>query len=146
MILTSSRYLYQISDDHLLPKYFRKYNNKIDVAQNGILISAVIGILVLFAGNIYIIAAISNFGLLFNYLIVGLDVMHFRRNKFNSPFKMPLYPYLPVVGMILIFIMLAGMPNEALIIGSVMIMLLIAAYYVLREAEMKKVIRIKLFK
>ena len=146
MILTSSRYLYQISDDKLLPKYFRKYNSKTDVAQNGILISALIGIVVLFAGNIYIIAAISNFGLLFNYLIVGLDVMHFRRNKFNSPFKMPLYPYLPVIGMIFIFIMLAGMPNEALVIGSVMIMLLIAVYYVLREAEMKKVIRIHLFK
>jgi hypothetical protein len=42
--------------------------------------------------------------------------------------------------------MFAGMPNEALVIGSVMIMLLIAVYYVLREAEMKKVIRIHLFK
>lgn len=146
MILTSSRSLYQMSVDGLLPRLFRKYNSKTDTAENGIIISAIIGILILFAGNIYIIAAISEFGLMFNYLIIGLDVIHFRRNKVKAPFRMPFYPYLPVISIILILAMLTGMPNEALVIGSAMIMLLITAYYVLREAEMKKVIHIRLFK
>ncbi len=146
MILTASRSLYQMSVDELLPKYFRKYNSKTDTAENGILLSAIIGILVLFAGNIYTIAAIANFGLMFNYMIIGFDIIHFRRNKADAPFKMPGYPYLPVISIVLILVMLAGMPNEALVIGSATIMLLIAIYYTLREVDRKKVVHVRLFK
>lgn len=146
MILTSSRSLYQMSEDRLLPKFFRKYNKRTDTAENGIIISAIIGILILFAGNIYVIAAISNFGLMFDYMLIGFDVMHFRRRKVKAPFTMPLYPYLPVISVVLILVMFTGMPKEALAIGAILIMLLMAIYYTLREADEKKVIRVKLFK
>ncbi len=145
MILTASRSLYQMGIDRLLPIYFRKYNSKTDTAQNGIIISAIIGILVLFAGNIYIIAAISNFGLMTNYLLVGLDVIHFRRRGIKSPFMMPLYPYLPVLGIIMLLAFFMGMPSEALLLGTVLILVLLVTYYAIREIRGKRVIREKLF-
>ncbi len=145
MILTSSRILHQISSNHLLPRYFMKYNNKTDVAVNGIIISSVIGIIFLFAGNIYIIAAIANFGLLFSYLMGSFALMHFRRIKRFGTLKSPFYPYLPILTIIALMLFMFGMPQESLVIGVLLILSLIIVYYFLRETRLKKVIRIKLF-
>ncbi|MDE1873943.1 MAG: amino acid permease [Candidatus Micrarchaeota archaeon] len=145
MILTASRSLYQMSEDRLLPKFLRRYNKRTDAAVNGIIISAAIGVLILFAGNIYVIAAISNFGLMFDYMLINFDVVHYRMRGVKAPFRTPLYPYLPMASVVLLFILFTGMPQEALIIGVVMIISLIGIYYTLREIRRKKVIRIKLF-
>lgn len=146
MMLSSSMSLYQMSADHLLPSFFKKYDRKRDAAENGIIVSAIIGIVMLFSGNIYIIASIANFGLMFDYLLVGLDVIHFRRQGTKSPFMMPLYPYLPVVGIMLLLVFFTGLNQKVLLFGVIFSILLFVAYYLLRELRKKKVIRIKLFK
>ncbi|MCL4364758.1 APC family permease [Candidatus Marsarchaeota archaeon] len=145
MILSSSRALYQMSEDHLLPKFFNKYNRNTDTAENGIIVSAIIGIGMLFAGNIYVIASIANFGLMFNYLLIGLCVIHFRRLGSRSPFMMPLYPYLPIIGMSLLLAFFAGLDRAVLTMGVISILVLIIVYYSLREVREKKVVRVRLF-
>lgn len=145
-ILASSRTIYQISADGLLPKITGKYNSKTDVATNGIIISAVIGVIMLFSGNIYVIAAISNFGLLFSYLMSSFAVIHFRRKKYQPSIKTPLYPYLPILSIVALMAFMIGLPKEALVIGVVLIITLIIIYYTLREVTDKKVVRIRLFK
>lgn len=145
-ILTSSRTLRQISSDRLLPRAAGAYDKRRDVATNGVVISAVIGVVMLFSGNIYVIAAISNFGLLFSYLMTSFAVLHFRRKRFKAPIHTPLYPYLPIISIVALMAFMIGLPKEALLIGMVLIISLIIVYYFLREFEDKKVIRIKLFK
>jgi APA family basic amino acid/polyamine antiporter len=146
MMLSASRALYQMSSDGLLPRFLRKYNKKNDTAVNGIIVSAAVGILMLFSGNIYVIASIANFGLMFDYLVIGLDVMHFRRIGSRSSFMMPLYPYLPIMSVVMLLAFFMGMPREALILGTVFTLVLIVAYYSLREIKYKKVIRVRLFR
>jgi APA family basic amino acid/polyamine antiporter len=145
MILSASRSLYQMSEDHLLPKFFRKYNKKSDSAENGIIISAIIGIAMLFSGNIYVIASIANFGLMFDYLIIGFDVIHFRRRGVKSPFSTPLYPYLTIVGIVLLLAFFTGLNRDVLIAGVTLAISLLVVYYLLREVREKKVVRVKLF-
>ncbi len=145
MILGASRSLYQMSDDKLLPKFFRKYSKKRDAASNGILISAVIAIVMLFSGNIYFIASISNFGLMFSYLLLGFAVIHFRRLGFKSPFRMPLYPYLPIIGTIIVLALFTGLSQQVLAIGVIVTLVLLIVYYSMREIREKKIIRIRLF-
>lgn len=145
-ILTSSRTIYQIGRDGLLPNITTVYNKKRDVAINGIMLSSVIGVVMLFSGNIYVIAAISNFGLLFSYLMTSFAVIHFRKKKVNASFKTPFYPYLPLIAIVALMAFLIGLPKEALLIGMMLIISLIIVYYTLREYEDKKVIRIRLFK
>ncbi len=145
MILASSRTVYQISKDKLLPAVLRKYNAKRDVATNGVIVSAVIAAVMLFSGNIYIIAAISNFGLLFAYMMSSIAVIHFKRRP-DVPLKIPFYPYLPIAAILTLALLLIGMPKEALIIGSGLIMLLIAVYYFFREIDRKKPVKVRLFK
>lgn len=145
-ILSGSRTFYQISKDGLLPSFLRNYDKGRDVAVNGVILSAVIGVVMLFAGNVYIIAAISNFGLLFSYLMMSIVVIHFRRTGKTGQFKSPFYPYLPITAIIAILAFMYGMPTESLLIGVVMILGLLLIYYSLREVEKKRVVRIKLFK
>ena len=145
MVLASSRIFYQIGSDKLLPKLARAYNEKRDVAVNGVIISSVIGVIMLFSGDIYVMTSISNFGLLFSYLMASFALIHFRRTKANPSFKAPFYPYLPVAGIVGLVALLIGMPKEALLIGVAMILSLIAIYYTLIEAESGRAVKRKLF-
>ncbi len=145
MMLGAWRALYQMSVDHLLPKFFRKYDKQKDVAVNSIIVSAMIGIAMLFAGNIYVIASIANFGLMFDYMLVCFDVIHFRRRGVKSPFMMPLYPYLPVAGIVLLLAFFTGLNYKVLAFGVALSVVLLIVYYTLREIRKKKVVRVKLF-
>lgn len=145
IILASSRMLHQIGSDQLLPKIVRTYNEKREVAVNGVLISSAIGIVMLFTGNIYVMASISNFGLLFSYLVASFSLVHFRRTKSATSFKSPFYPYLSIVGIVGLMALLIGMPREALLLGVAMLLSLIIVYYTLIEAESREVEKIKIF-
>ncbi len=146
MILTSSRSIYQISVDRLLPKGFRRYNKKSDVAVNGVIITAAISAAMLFSGNIYVIASISNFGLIFSYIITSFAIIHYRRARAKASFMSPWYPYMEVVTIVGLIALLIGMPRQSLLIGAMMIFILIIAYYFILEVKGKKPARIKLFK
>ena len=146
MIMTSSRILYQIGENKLLPKFFRKFDSKKDVSVNGVIISSMIGIIMLFSGNIYIIAAISNFGLLLSYLVSSFALIHFRRMKKAGTFKTPLYPYTTIAGIVLLILFIYGMPREALDIGVIIILILFMLYYFLIEFKRDRVVKEELFK
>lgn len=145
MILASSRVLYQIGSDRLLPKPMRSYDEKRDVAVNAVIISSAIGVIMLFSGDIYVMASISNFGLLFSYLMASFALIHFRRSEADPSFKAPLYPYLSIAGIVALIAFLVGMPKEALLIGVAMILALIAIYYTLLETKSREVVKTKLF-
>lgn len=146
MMLGASRVLHQVSQDKLLPKVLRKYDKKRDVAVNCVIASSIIAVIMLFSGNIFTIAAISNFGLLFSYLITSFSVIHFRRQKVNAGFRTPFYPTLTVITIIAVMALMIGMPKEALLIGVMLTLSLIVIYYSLREVEGKRIVRVQLFK
>ena len=100
----------------------------------------------LFSGNIFMIASISNFGLIFAYLMVSLALIHFRRLHASAEFRAPFYPYLQVVCMLGLVALMIGMPQEALVVGILLVLGLIIIYYSLREIENKKVVRVRLFR
>lgn len=145
LLLSSSRILRQIGLDGLLPKPLRSYDEKRDVARNGVLISALIAVPMLYSGNVFVIAAISNFGLLFSYLMASLALVHFRRIGKRGSILTPLYPYLPVTAMVAILAFMLGMPQQALAFGVVLMLALLIAYYALREYEEKEPVMTRFF-
>ncbi|MCL4379145.1 MAG: amino acid permease [Candidatus Marsarchaeota archaeon] len=146
MMMAASNQLHQVGRDRLLPKILRGYNAKRGVSTKGVVITAVIAMVMLFSGNIFVMAAISNFGLLTAFLMTGFALMHFRRRGSTPEFKMPLYPYLPVAGIVAILLFMIGMPKTALVIGTIMVLSLIAIYYTLRELAGRRVVKVKLFR
>ena len=145
LLLSSSRILRQIGLDGLLPRALRSYDEKRDVARNGVLISALIAVPMLYSGNVFVIAAISNFGLLFSYLMASLALMHFRRLGKKGPFQTPLYPYLSVIAMVALLAFILGMPQRALVFGSVLTLVLLVGYYALREYREKEPVMVRFF-
>lgn len=144
--ITASRLIYQIAKDGLLPEFFRLYDKKKDVAKTGILTTAVAAIILLFSGNIYIIASISNFGMLFSWLMASFTLISRRRRGRKPSFTVPLYPILPAVAILVSLVFMAGMPRETLTVGIILILLLIIVYYFIIEFKQRRIMRIRLFK
>lgn len=146
MIIRSSRQIYQMGLDHVLPKITRGYDKSRDTAVNGLIISAIFAIILLFAGNIYTIVSISNVGLFISYLMVSFAVIHFRRAGVKPAFKSPWHPYLSVFTILALLVFFAGLPEEALLLGIVLMLAIVIVYYFIREVRHKKPVKIKLFK
>lgn len=146
MLVGSSMTLRQIGENGLIPRFFKGYNRKRDAPTNAIIVSGIIAIIMLFSGNIFVMASISNFGLIFAYLMTGFAIFHFRRTKMSGDFRMPLYPYLPVIGIVALLAFMVGMPKESLVIGVIMIFSLIIAYYALREIKGYRAVKARLFR
>lgn len=145
MFLRSSRIIYQLGKDGLVPKILGKYDIKKDISPNAILATAAIAIAVLFYGNLYTIASISVFGVLFTYLMSSLALIHFRRiNKIGS-FKAPFYPYLPAIVILSVLAFMYGMPKSSLFTGIIMIMALITVYSLFGGYEGKRAAKARLF-
>lgn len=163
MLAGGSRYIYQISHDGLLPGLFSR-KSRGGVQRNAIYITTALSILLLFSGNIYTIAAISNFGTIFGYMMSSFVLLKLRRviNMKASAVKkrlmanirintrdvpwVPFYPYLPMAILGLSILLFYGFP--AYVLGSGMIILIAAfiAYTALREFENKPVVRFRFFK
>ncbi|MCL4389027.1 APC family permease [Candidatus Marsarchaeota archaeon] len=146
MIIASSNQLYQVSKDRLLPKLLRGYNEKRGEPTQSVVVTAIVAMIMLFSGNIFVMTAISDFGLLLSYLVVGFAVIHFRKRGVKAEVRTPLYPYVPIIGVVALLLFMIGMPKESLVIGVIMVLSLIVIYYTLREAEDKRIVKIKLFK
>lgn len=159
MIVGGSRLLYQMSVDGLLPTRFRSEKKDRETPVNSLLATAFFGMIFLFSGNIYVIAATSNFGTVFSYLLTGLAMLKIRRLRrlgdrelldeakvqTRNVFEVPFSPYLPIVSIIAMIVFIYGFPSVALSSGVGAIIISIIVYYTLRELEGKKPVKVRFF-
>lgn len=162
MIIAGSQLIYQLSSDGLLPSVFRRTSGSQKAPITAVILTAVVGIAIMFAGNIYVIAAISNFGILFSYLLTGFSLLKIRRRRRNPEkyqgflkesgisltgvFETPLYPYMVIVGLGMIMAFFFGFPKVALSAGVGVILTGIIVYYALREDKDEPVVRVRFFR
>lgn len=161
MIIAGSQLSFQLSKDGLLPSLFKKASRSEGAPITAVFLTGFIGMAIMFTGNIYIIAAISNFGVLFSYLMTGFAVIKIRRMMKNpikyrkfidqagisseAHFKMPFFPYLPIVGISMLIVFFFGFPAIALSIGVGLILVSMILYYALREDKDEPVIKVRFF-
>lgn len=162
MMIAGSQLVFQLSNDGLLPRYFSRTGKIAKAPITAVLLTAFFGIALMFTGNIYIIAAISNFGILFSYLISGFALIKIRRARkhpekhsefiknaglaLKDVFEMPFFPFLPVIGIIMLIAFFFGFPTIALSAGIGLVMACIIVYYALREDRDEPVIKIRFFR
>ncbi len=135
MILASGRTLYQISVDMKLPKLLAKYDSSRDVAPVATVISSIIAFITFFAGNIYVIAAISNFGLMFSFIMSNLALLHFRRRGIHGTYVMPFFPVTMIISTLMLLSLMLGFPREALVINMVIIIIILLISYILKDLK-----------
>lgn len=102
MFFGQTRVLFAISRDGLLPKFFATIHPKTQTPFRSIVLSG--AVMVILGGFIPLgkLVEVANIGTLGAFVIVSYGVMVLRRKRpdLNRPFKTPLYPFVPILGVI----------------------------------------------
>lgn len=132
-IIGGTRASFAMGRDRLLPPQFDKISKRFGTPY----FSTIIGgaIIVIFAGVFYnsidTIASIVNFGSLFTYLFVNLALIKLRKIEPNitRPFKVPLYPIVPILGAASCIVLMYFLSNSAKIVSIVYAIIGIAIFF-----------------
>jgi APA family basic amino acid/polyamine antiporter len=131
MIIAGSRTLLQMSEDGMLPGWIGGFSR--DSPRISVLLIGAGTILSLFLGNLRFIALASNFGVIFSYAMTGVAVVILRRGMVPGMFQVPLYPWIPILSLILSGIVMISLGSEALYLGSMFILLGFVVYGIHQE-------------
>lgn len=143
-ILASSRAIYSVSRDGLVPKKLSKVNLRFGTPHISI-ISAAVPILVLVILNeVELLAEVASFLHLVMYGLICFSVIFFRKMNpkwYNPDFKVPLYPFIPIIGGISSFSLILFMNLLSQVIGLI-VMFFAGAwfYYYASDIKLKGVI------
>ncbi|MBW8013041.1 amino acid permease [Lactobacillus helveticus] len=128
MIYSSSRLIYAMARDGLLPTAFSKLDKKHNSPQNALIVVTII----IASGAAFFsvdqLANLVNFGTLFAFTLVSFGILKLRKRTdiTNDGFKVPGYPYLPIISGLICIFMICHLSSEVylmaiiwLVIGSV---------------------------
>jgi APA family basic amino acid/polyamine antiporter len=130
LIIAGSRTTKQMGKDGLLPKTFGK-GSLIPTAIVSVVMVASLGL-----GNVRSIALIANFGVVFSYLLSGLEVVVTRRREQAGKFYSPGYPWVQIFSVALSLILLLSLGNLSLIAGVAALVIGLVVHLV--QTELKK--------
>ena len=129
-LLTGPRILYTLAQQKTLPGYkFIGALNKNDVPANSTMIMAVISALYALSGQFNLLSDLSMFAVWSFYVLTFAGVIKLRKThpNMNRPYKVPLYPFIPLVaicgGLFVVInqLFFAGMTNTLMSIGGVIV-------------------------
>ncbi|MGX6428630.1 APC family permease [Levilactobacillus yonginensis] len=132
MIYSSSRLIYSIGRDGLLPKFLGKIDDQTGTPKNSL---AVITIVIALLGGFVPLAQLTNLvniGTLVAFLFVSFGIIrlrHLPNLPQNSGFKVPWYPVLPIISGLLCFGMMLQLPAETWIASSIWFALGLVIYF-----------------
>ena len=132
-ILGGTRASFAMGRDRLLPHHFDKISKRFGTPYFSIIVGGLI--IVIFAGvfydNIDTIASIVNFGSLFTYLFVNLSLIKLRKTMphIQRPFKVPLYPIVPILGAVSCIGLMYFLSDSAKIVSTVYAVIGLSIFY-----------------
>ncbi len=113
MFFGGSRLVYALGRDGLLPKFMGKITKKHAVPTNAIIIATIVQ--TFFAGMVPLteLASLINAGTLLAFAFISFGIIPLRKRKdiVNEGFKMPWYPFLPILSGLLSVYFIIMLPN-----------------------------------
>jgi len=103
IILTYSRQLFSLAREEYLPKGLAKLNPRFQTPHRALIVGGIIGIIAIISGKTNELIIFSVLGAIVMYIIsmVSLFVLRKKEPALERPFKTPLYPYFPIVALLL---------------------------------------------
>jgi ethanolamine permease len=103
IILTYSRQLFSLAREEYLPKGLAKLNPRFQTPHRALIVGGIIGIIAIISGKTNELIIFSVLGAIVMYIIsmVSLFVLRKKEPALERPFKAPLYPYFPIVALLL---------------------------------------------
>ncbi|MEE9192704.1 MAG: amino acid permease, partial [Candidatus Aerophobetes bacterium] len=141
-ILSASRFPMAMSRDQLLPESFAKVNKRFNTPHFSIIFTGIFMIVVILFLNLENLIKVASTMKIILFILVILACIIMRESKilnYKPAFASPLYPWLPIVGLIAYGFLLYGMGSAALLTtgGFILASILWHKIYV-REKAMRK--------
>lgn len=113
MVIGSSRLVYSLGRDGLISKKMGKINHKTGIPTSAVWLAVIIQ--AIFAGIVPLTQLVSliNAGTLvaFTFISFGIIPLRHRKDIKNTGYKMPLYPYLPILAGLMSIYFIIMLPN-----------------------------------
>jgi APA family basic amino acid/polyamine antiporter len=129
LIVAGSRIAKQMGDDGSLPRFLGKGSWIPTIVVAGIMIAS------LGLGNVRDIALVANFGIIFSYMLSGLEVIITRRRSIKGRFLSHGYPLFQIFSLILSMIMLFSLGNQSLMAGIATLIIGLVIHVILNELK-----------
>jgi nucleotide-binding universal stress UspA family protein len=123
-IMSSSRINFAMGRDRILPSWFGAIGEKHHTPHNAIFITGGLAILLAVTGAAEVLAEIGSALFLISYALMAMGVMLMRSTKpewYKPAFRVPLYPWLPLVGGIAAIAVIITMETLSQVAGVVLI-------------------------
>lgn len=131
MLMGQSRVFYTMSSDGLLPKIFSDLHPKFRTPyKSNIVLFVFVGLFAAFV-PVNVAGDLTSIGTLFAFVLVCLGIMIMRKTEptIKRPFKTPMVPLVPILGMVVCTAMIIGLPNETLASALVWMILGLVIYF-----------------
>lgn len=103
IILTYSRQLFSLARENYLPSGLAKLNPRFQTPHRALMVGGIIGIIAIVSGKTNELIIFSVLGAIVMYItsMVSLFVLRKKEPLLERPFKAPLYPYFPIIALLL---------------------------------------------
>ncbi|MCC3864937.1 amino acid permease [Terrisporobacter petrolearius] len=143
-LLTAPRVLYTLGQQKSIPGY--KYYgslNKSGVPGNATIVMGILSALYALSGQFNLLTDLSMFAIWSFYVLtfIGVILLRQRQPELNRPYKVPLYPVIPIIaiagGLFVVVnqLLFAGMENTLISLGGVVITLIGLPLYSLAQKQ-----------
>jgi APA family basic amino acid/polyamine antiporter len=131
MLMGQSRVFYTMATDGLLPKVFSDLHPKFRTPyKSNIILFVFVGAFAAFVPG-SVAGDLTSIGTLFAFVLVCAGIWILRRKDPDlvRPFKTPLVPLVPILGIIICSLMIISLPNETLISAFIWMLLGLIVYF-----------------
>jgi len=130
LVLAAGRATMEFGRVRYLPSSVGRVHSRRGTPANALLINMVIGIVALLSGRTGEIITISVFGALTLYVLAMVSVLVLRKKEpgLERPFRVPMYPYFPIVALLIAAVCLVAMVTLNVKLSIIYFSLLLVSY------------------
>ena len=130
IILASGRSSFEFGRVGYAPGMLGVVNRRFKTPANALIVNMCIGIIALLTGKTGEIITIACFGALTLYIIAAISLLVLRRKEpdLKRPFKVPLYPFFPIIALTIAVVALVVITAYNLILAGIYCLILLVTY------------------
>lgn len=131
-IMAQSRAIYSMSWEGYMPRFLAKVHGQFKTPYTAVLFASFFTLILTLLGALEFAAYASSFGFLIGYFLTNLALIRLRTKEpyLERPFKVPLYPFSPVTGIITIIALIFFIDPIVLVLGAELALLALLVYYI----------------
>ena len=141
-LIAASRNAYALSRDEMMPRFIGRISRDFSTPFMAVIVSGLISALFIMTNAVEYVASIADFGYLITISMVCSSVMFLRvtEPELKRPYRVPIYPYISIIGIILPLVLLLFLEEKAIETGLIWILVgfFVYNFYRLLKIETRK--------